>query len=162
MGHRLWCWTWICGPLASAAPLVGYANGAVTPALTPSVAAATADHLAAKGGLALGAAPALGLGYAAGYGYGLGALGAPLVGHPNGALVPAETADLVASREASLAALAAGGDGRAPNAPNFAPGVAGLVADGPTLVPADTAEVAAAKADFLATFNMMNMPGADK
>merc|ERR1712136_685900 len=54
-------------------------------------------------------------GYAAGYGYGLGALGAPLVGHPNGALVPAETA-----------------------------------------------EVAAAKADFLATFNMMNMPGADK
>merc|ERR1712136_328076 len=45
---------------------------------------------------------------------------------------------------------------------HFAPGVAGLVADGPTLVPADTAEVAAAKADFLATFNMMNMPGADK
>merc|ERR1711944_246063 len=124
------------GPLAGAGPLVGYANGAVTPALTPAVAAATADHLAAKGGLALGAAP-LGLGYTAGYGYGLGPA---LVAHPNGAVVPAETADLVASREASLAALAAGG--------------AGLVADGPTLVPADTAEVAAAKADFLATFNM--------
>merc|ERR1711944_9758 len=146
------------GPLAGAGPLVGYANGAVTPALTPAVAAATADHLAAKGGLALGAAP-LGLGYTAGYGYGLGPA---LVAHPNGAVVPAETADLVASREASLAALAAGGDGRAATAPNFAPGVAGLVADGPTLVPADTAEVAAAKADFLATFNMMNMPGADK
>ena len=68
----------------------------------------------------------------------------------------------VAAREASIAALAAGGDGRATNAPNFAAGSDGLVAVGGTLVPADTADVAAARADFLATFNMMNMPGADK
>ena len=97
------------------------------------------------------------LGYTAGYGY------APaLVAHPNGAVVPAEDLSIVAARESALAALSAGGDGRAPNAPNFVAGADGLVAVGPTLVPADTPEVAAAKAAFLATFNMMNMPGADK
>merc|ERR1719370_859411 len=126
------------GPLLGAAGLVSYPNGAVVPA----------DY------------NTLGLGYAGAYGY--GPYGAALVGHPNGALVPAESAEIVASREASLAALAAGGDGRGPNANNFAAGADGLVAVGGTVVPADTAEVAAAKADFLATFNMMNMPGADK
>merc|ERR1712088_28454 len=52
------------GPLADVAPasfhgLVGHPNGAVTPIDTPSVAAARADHLAAKGAIYAAHAPAL-------------------------------------------------------------------------------------------------------
>merc|ERR1711981_132225 len=124
-----------------------YPNGAVAPAKTPEVAAAEAAHFAAKGlpygglygyggyGLYNGAyAGAYGAwtGYGAGYGYAgypyaawggypyapaLVAPAAPvapyyapgfagLVAHPNGALVPAEPADVVAARADHLAAHA--------------------------------------------------------
>merc|ERR550534_2558293 len=80
--------------------LVAHPNGAVVPADEPAVVAARADHLAAKGA-AYGlpapvlAGPAV---YAAGF--------PGLVAHPNGALVPAEPADVVAARADHLAALA--------------------------------------------------------
>merc|ERR1711981_282321 len=55
------------GPLADALPagaagLVAHPNGAVTPADTPSVVAARADHLAAKGAAYAAAAPVLAYG----------------------------------------------------------------------------------------------------
>merc|ERR1712088_312163 len=110
-----------CVAAASATNLVTYPNGAVAPALTPEVAAATAAHFAAKGvagypyggvygaygynGLYNGAygAYGYGAGYAgyAGYGY---PYAPALVGHPNGAVVPAEPADVVAARAEHLAA----------------------------------------------------------
>merc|ERR1712020_412107 len=122
------------GPLADVAPasfhgLVGHPNGAVTPIDTPSVAAARADHLAAKGAIyaahapalvpalaagpvpALAAAPALGPVAAIGYaGYAgpladaLPASAAGLVAHPNGAVTPADTPSVVAARAEHLAA----------------------------------------------------------
>merc|ERR1712080_314018 len=97
-----------CVAVASA-QLVAYPNGAVAPAKTPEVVAAEAAHFAAKG-LPWGAYGAYGLGYAghlgyaAGYGYagypgyaGYGYAGYPwgLVAHANGAVVPAEPADVV-------------------------------------------------------------------
>merc|ERR1711881_217010 len=93
-------------PYASA--LVAHPNGAVVPADTPAQHAAKVEHFAAKGeayaahGLApyayaaapyVHGHPAV---YAAGY--------AGLVAHPNGALVPAEPADVVAARQEHLAA----------------------------------------------------------
>merc|ERR1712212_209452 len=85
--------------------LVGYANGAVVPVDEPAVLAAKANHAAAGGAVhpvgALGYAYHGHLGYAYGYPY------AGLVAHPNGAVVPAEPADLVAARAAHLAAHAA-------------------------------------------------------
>merc|ERR1739848_824873 len=144
-------------------------------------------------GAGIAAAPAIaagpGLGYAGGLGFGgyrgplAGALplvgypngavvpavapvgpSVPLNGHPNGALVPAEPFEVVAARDSALAALAAGGEGRAPNAFNFGSGISGLVAVGDALVPgnsvADTPEVAAAKAEFNSAFNMAMMGGA--
>merc|ERR1739848_71988 len=122
------------GPLADVAPasfhgLVGHPNGAVTPIDTPSVAAARADHLAAKGAIyaahapalvaapavpALAAAPALGPVAAIGYaGYAgpladaLPAGAAGLVAHPNGAVTPADTPSVVAARADHLAARGA-------------------------------------------------------
>merc|ERR1739848_243212 len=130
------------GPLADVAPasfhgLVGHPNGAVTPIDTPSVAAARADHLAAKGAIyaahapalvaapavpALAAAPALGpvaapaLGPVAAIGYAgyagpladaLPAGAAGLVAHPNGAVTPADTPSVVAARADHLAAKGA-------------------------------------------------------
>merc|ERR1711944_293208 len=85
------------GPLAdglpaSAAGLVAHPNGAVTPADTPSVVAARADHLAAKGAAYAAAGPALA--YGAGYGYGAVAPGpvvaaaAPAIAAPVPALAP--------------------------------------------------------------------------
>merc|ERR1711981_1228000 len=133
------------GPLADVAPasfhgLVAHPNGAVTPKDTPSVVAARADHLAAKGAIyaahapALVAAPAVpaiapgpvyggvpavagpavapvaAIGYA---GY-VGPLAdsvpaglAGLVGHPNGAVTPADTPSVVAARADHLAARGA-------------------------------------------------------
>merc|ERR1712179_872266 len=57
------------GPLADALPagaagLVAHPNGAVTPADTPSVVAARADHLAARGAAYAAAAPVLAYGAA--------------------------------------------------------------------------------------------------
>merc|ERR1712072_360134 len=116
------------GPLADVAPasfhgLVGHPNGAVTPIDTPSVAAARADHLAAKGAIyaahapALVAAPAVpafahGIaaapvaaapaiayaGYAGPLADALPASAAGLVSHPNGAVTPADTPSVVAAR----------------------------------------------------------------
>merc|ERR1712045_747677 len=100
----------------ASAQLVAYPNGAVAPAKTPEVAAAEAAHFAAKGLPAYPYAGYAGLynGYAglyngawagyngayagyAGYPY-AGAYGYPyapaLVAHPNGAVVPAEPADV--------------------------------------------------------------------
>merc|ERR1712122_138684 len=108
---------------AASANLVTYPNGAVAPAKTPEVQAAEAAHFAAKGAHAYapgfygynglyngyyngyypgvyGAYHHGGLvAYAAGYPYGV----AGLVAHPNGAVVPAEPADVVAARAEHLA-----------------------------------------------------------
>ena len=81
----------------------------------------------------------------------------PLDSHPNGALVPVEPVEVIQARAAALAALDAGGDGRASNAPNFAAGTDGLIAIGNALVPgnsvSDTDDVAAAKREFFDAFN---------
>merc|ERR1719210_1362348 len=110
------------GLVASAsAQLVSYPNGAVAPAKTPEVVAAEAAHFAAKGLPAWGAYPygtyGLNAGvYAGAYGWagypyaGYGYAGYPyapaLVAHPNGAVVPAEPADVVEARAEHLAAHA--------------------------------------------------------
>merc|ERR1712123_271077 len=91
--------------------LVGHANGAVVPVDEPAVLAAKAQHAAAGGAIH----PSGALGYAyghpyAGVGYAYGYNGYPyagLVAHPNGAVVPAEPAELVAARAEHLAAHAA-------------------------------------------------------
>jgi len=112
------------GPLAGVPHLVAHPNGAVTPADTPSVVAARADHLAAKGA-AFHAAVASGPGFAgpvagpafapavhaigpiapAGPAFApalpyVGPLaGVPhLVAHPNGAVTPADEPAVVAAR----------------------------------------------------------------
>merc|ERR1712029_1234464 len=82
--------------------LIAYANGAVAPVDTPEVQAAKAAHFAAHG-IAAPVAPIAPVAYAAGYPYGV----AGLVAHPNGAVVPAEPADVVAARAEHLAAHAA-------------------------------------------------------
>merc|ERR1712001_33123 len=166
-----------CVAAASATNLVTYPNGAVAPALTPEVAAATAAHFAAKGavpyaGYPYGAYGAWNGAYAGAYGYGYagypyagayngyagyaGWAGYPyapaLVGHPNGAVVPAEPADVVAARAEHLAAHGAPVVAPAATvAPYYAPGFAGLVAHpNGALVPAEPADVVAARADHLA------------
>ena len=121
------------GPLAGVLPLVAYPNGAVVPADV------NANFVP------VGPAVALDV-------------------HPNGALVPVEPAEVVEARSSALAALAAGGDGRSANAPNFGAGIDGLIAVGDALVPdnsvGDTEEVAAAKSEFQAAFNMAMAGGA--
>ena len=87
-----------------AGALVGYANGAVAPAKTPEVVAAEQAHFAAHG-IAAPVAAAYGYPYAAGYPYAPLSY-AGLVAHPNGAVVPAEPAEVVAARQAHFAALA--------------------------------------------------------
>ena len=81
----------------------------------------------------------------------------PLDSYPNGALVPVEPVEVIKARADALAALDAGGDGRASNAPNFAAGSEGLIAIGNALVPgnsvSDTDDVAAAKEEFFNVFN---------
>jgi len=87
---------------AEADPWTVYANGAVVPSLTPSVAAATASHLAAKG---YAYAP-----YALGYGYGVRHLGKreaeaeadPLTIYANGAVVPNLTPSVAAATVSHL------------------------------------------------------------
>merc|ERR1711931_96423 len=112
--------------------LVTYPNGARAP-FDPNVAVATANHYAAKAAHGyfpfLGAQnvhpaavptvfygrkkreadPQIALAYGAPYGYGLHlpyVAVAPFVGHPNGAIVPLEPADVVKARADHLAAHA--------------------------------------------------------
>ena len=88
--------------------LVAHPNGAVVPADEPAVAAARADHLAAKGAVAY--APAAYAAYApvapVAAAHGVAHLG--LVAHPNGAVVPVDEPAVAAARAAHLAALAHG------------------------------------------------------
>jgi len=84
------------GYAAPYAGLVAHPNGAVVPVDEPAVQAAKADHFAAKGLPVAPVAVAAPVAYAAGYAY------PGLVGHPNGALVPAEPAEVVAARAEHL------------------------------------------------------------
>ena len=87
------------GPLNVNTQLVAHPNGAVVPIDEPAVAAARADHLAAKGvygGVYAAAGP---VAYAAGY-----APYAGLVAHPNGAVVPIDEPAVAAARANHLAA----------------------------------------------------------
>merc|ERR1712002_1284249 len=158
--------------------LVGHPNGAVVPVDEPAVAAARADHLAAKfghGGPVIAgpavAGPAIAApaypGYAAGYGYaGPLHLNTHLVGHPNGAVVPLDEPAVAAARADHFAA----GGGRVHAAPIVAapaiaaPAIAaGYGYAGPlnlnthlvahpngAVVPLDEPAVAAARADHFA------------
>ena len=90
-------------PLAGNLPLVQHANGAVTPVDTPSVAAAKADHFAAKGFPAYPGYAAYGLPYAGYAAYAPNFAYAGLKAYPNGAVVPVEPADVVKAREEHLA-----------------------------------------------------------
>jgi len=108
------------GPLAGVPQLVAHPNGAVTPADTPSVVAARADHLAAKGAafhaaIASGPGPVVAgpafapapiaptvhaispIAPALPYAGPLAGVSA-LVAHPNGAIVPADEPAVVAAR----------------------------------------------------------------
>merc|ERR1712002_1317027 len=90
------------GPLNLNTHLVGHPNGAVVPADEPAVAAARADHFAAGGGrvhaapvvaapVVAAAAPVVAAGPVVAHGYaGPLNLNTHLVGHPNGAVVPAD------------------------------------------------------------------------
>ena len=81
--------------------LVAHPNGAVVPVDEPAVAAAKAEFAAAGGVInPVGAVAYAGYPYVAGLPY------AGLVAHPNGAVVPAEPADVVAARAEHLAAHA--------------------------------------------------------
>merc|ERR1711942_224997 len=103
---------------ASYAGLQTHPNGAVTPIDEPAVAAARADHLAAKSGAGLGYAGyapgyaaagygsgyaryGAGLGYVAGYTAGYAGplnLNTQLIAHPNGAVVPLDEPAVAAAR----------------------------------------------------------------
>jgi len=125
-----------CVAVSTAAPFFGlqaHPNGAVTPIDEPAVAAARADHLAAKGLVygaaasvvaaapaiaapAIAAAPAVAgyagypyaAGYAAGYGYaGPLNLNTQLIAHPNGAVVPLDEPAVAAARADHLASKGA-------------------------------------------------------
>merc|ERR1712014_442052 len=153
-----------CLAVSSAAPsfygLVAHPNGAVVPA----VAAARADHLAAKGVVAhaaYGHATVPAVAHAAvpavvhsGYAGPLN-LNTHLVAHPNGAVVPADEPAVVAARADHLAAKGVVAPAAyAPVAPvGAAHGVAhlGLVAHpNGAVVPVDEPAVAAARAAHFA------------
>merc|ERR1712098_513023 len=98
------------GPLnLNVQPLVAHPNGAVTPADEPAVAAARAAHLSTKvaaAPLVAAAVPAVAAApvvAAAGYAGPLNLNVAPLVAHPNGAVVPADEPAVVAARADHLA-----------------------------------------------------------
>merc|ERR1712228_399940 len=108
--------------------LVAHPNGAVVPADEPAVAAARADHLAAKGVVAHAAyAPVVHAAVPAvahaGYAGPLN-LNTHLVAHPNGAVVPADEPAVVAARADHLASKGA----IAPVAVAAVPAVPALVA----------------------------------
>merc|ERR1712055_1160345 len=120
------------GVPAGAAGLVAHPNGAVTPADTPSVVAARADHLAARGAAYAASAPVLAYGAA-----------------------PAFAAPAIAAPAIAAPAIAAG-----PVVAPYAAGVIPVGAGSPTgalvsfpngaVVPADEPAVAAARAEHLA------------
>merc|ERR1712090_22527 len=153
--------------------LVGHPNGAVVPVDEPAVAAARADHFAAGGGRgalgyagvgyaaapAIAAVPAVAAApvYAAGYGYsGPLNLNTHLVGHPNGAVVPADEPAVAAARADHFAAGGglAGGlyAGAAVGPYGYGAGYGyGLVAHpNGAVVPVDEPAVQAARADHFA------------
>ena len=130
------------GPLAdglpaSAAGLVAHPNGAVTPADTPSVVAARADHLAARGAAYAAAAPVLAYGAApaiAGPAFAAPAIAAPAIAAPAIAAGP-----VVAPYAAGVLPVGAGSPtGALVSFPNGA------------VVPADEPAVVAARAEHLA------------
>merc|ERR1712060_131075 len=90
------------GPLNLNTHLVGHPNGAVVPVDEPAVAAARADHLAARGAqyAPIAAVPAVGY---SGYSGPLN-LNTHLVAHPNGAVVPADEPAVAAARADHFAA----------------------------------------------------------
>jgi hypothetical protein len=137
---------------------VAHPNGAVVPVDEPAVAAARADHLASHGIAYAGhAAAAYGVAPAAAYAAVPAAVGHPavyngplhyptLVGHPNGAVVPADEPAVAAARADHLASHGVA-YAHAPAA--YAP--AALVAHpNGAVVPADEPAVVAARADHLA------------
>jgi len=159
------------GPLNLNTQLVAHPNGAVTPLDEPAVAAARADHLAAKGvayaAVPTVAAPAVAApavtapaAYAPAYGYaGPLNLNAQLVAHPNGAVTPLDEPAVAAARADHLAAhgvtyaaaatAAVAGGVYAAAAPVTQYG--GLVAHpNGAVTPLDEPAVAAARADHLA------------
>merc|ERR1719292_136381 len=155
-----------CVAVSSAAPFLGlqaHPNGAVTPIDEPAVAAARADHLAAKG-VAYGvAAPVVATGYAGyapayagAYGYaGPLNLNTQLIAHPNGAVVPLDEPAVAAARADHLASKGVYGGVYAAAGPvaygaGYAP-YAGLIAHpNGAVVPVDEPAVAAARAEHLA------------
>merc|ERR1712154_14681 len=92
---------------ATLAP-VHYPNGAAVP-YNGALIAATNNHIASKGYLGY---PYLGLPYFA---------HAPLVAHPNGAVVPLESAEIVKARAEHLAAVAEAGRKRREAEPSADP-----------------------------------------
>merc|ERR1712224_237264 len=135
-------YTGYTGPLADIAPagvpaLVAHPNGAVTTADTPSILAARADHLAAKGAI-----------YGAGYGLAAPALPA-VAAAPVAVAAPAFTAAPVAAPIVAAAPVAYGYTG--PLADSLPASAAGLVSlPNGAVVPKDTPSVVAARADHLA------------
>merc|ERR1712060_946858 len=160
------------GPLNLNTHLVGHPNGAVVPVDEPAVAAARADHLAARGAqyaaiapVAIAApaiaAPAIAAPIAAvpavSYGYsGPLNLNTHLVAHPNGAVVPADEPAVAAARADHFAAGGglAGGlyAGAAVGPYGYGAGYGyGLVAHpNGAVVPVDEPAVQAARADHFA------------
>lgn len=129
----------------SSAQLVTYPNGAQVPVDTPEVAAAKLAH-AAAGGLVNPLVYA-GYPYAAAYPYAVGVPGA-LVAHPNGAVVPADTAEVYAAK---VAHAAAGGVVNPVGYYGLPYAYAGLVAHpNGAVVPVEPADVQAARAEHLA------------
>merc|ERR1712025_1485126 len=130
------------GPLADVAPagaagLVAHPNGAVTPADTPSVVAARADHLATKGAAYAAAAPVLAYGPAPAVAAPV--VAAPAIAAPVPALAPVPAVAPVAPYTAGVIPVGAGSPtGALVTFPNGA------------VVPADEPAVAAARADHLA------------
>merc|ERR1711971_991758 len=160
------------GPLNLNTHLVGHPNGAVVPVDEPAVAAARADHLAARGAqyaaiapVAVAApviaAPAIAAPIAAvpavGYGYGYSGplnLNTHLVAHPNGAVVPVDEPAVAAARADHFAAgggLAGGLYAGAAVGPYGYGAGYGLVAPpNGAVVPVDEPAVQAARADHFA------------
>ena len=166
------------GPLNLNFQLIAHPNGAVVPVDEPAVAAARADHLAAKGHayaaaapvayaaspvayaaapVAYAAAPAVAAPVAYGYGYnGPLNLNTQLVAHPNGAVVPADEPAVAAARADHLATKGVVGGvyanaGPAVYGAGYASGFYGLQSfPNGAVVPVDEPAVAAARADHFA------------
>lgn len=118
--------------------LVAYPNGAITPVDEPAVAAARAQHLAAKGALYASGLPTAApaphaASYAPAYGYaGPLNLNTQLVAHPNGAVTPIDEPAVAAARAEHLAATGTAHTAAAPNvAPHTAPYAAAYGYAGP-------------------------------